>query len=200
MGLKAEVGQFLHCMYCTAVLRSCSAEGWGLLKLVLSPERVLKLHFCEVSKWLVSWGMTPIAPSSECTATYWACACHSCSWGKDCSLLLLLQRASSRMGRPQAQCSQPCLSQQSQLGCVGPAHMYKVSYFTVAPLLPEGPGCLVMWDSHTCCLLFCPFFLSSYKDLGKRVGKGETLQVFEATWLLMMNCSKEPTQGRETCF
>lgn len=49
VGLKADLGQFLHCMCCAAEqlsqLRSCSAEGWGLLKLVLSPECVLKLHF-----------------------------------------------------------------------------------------------------------------------------------------------------------
>lgn len=95
-------------------------------------------------------------------------------------LLTIAAPAASQQQDGQAPGSvQPAM--QSQLGCVGPAHMYKVSYFTVAPLLPEGPGCLVMWDSHTCCLLFCPFFLSSYKDLGKRVGKGETLQVFEAT-------------------
>lgn len=152
--------------------------------------------------------MTPTAPSSKCTGTYWASACHSCSWGKDCSLLLILPAESQgqELQAPGnatfscAPCSQPCTSQQSQSGCVGPAYMCEVSYFTGAPLLPERPGCPVMWDSHTCCLLFCPFFLSLYKDLGKRVGEGETLQVFEATWLLMMNCSKEPTQGRETCF
>lgn len=58
VGLKAELGQFLHCTCCTAEqlsqLRSCNAESWGLLKLVLLPEYVLKLHFCGVSKWLVS--------------------------------------------------------------------------------------------------------------------------------------------------
>lgn len=40
VGLKTELGQFLHFMCCTAEqlfwLRSSSAEGWALLRLVLS--------------------------------------------------------------------------------------------------------------------------------------------------------------------
>lgn len=45
------------------------------------------------------------------------------------------------------------------LSGAGPARMWKVSAFTAAPAAPlaAGPGWPVMWDSHTCCLLFCPF-------------------------------------------
>lgn len=64
----------------------------------------------------------------------------------------------------------------------GSAHVSGFLFQLPPPLPAEGPGCPVMWDSHTCCLLFCPFlrvFLSSYKDLKERVGEAE--RGFEAT-------------------
>lgn len=58
VGLKTELGQFLHFMCCTAEqlfwLRSSSAEGWALLRLVLSQNMYWNGSFWEVSKWLVT--------------------------------------------------------------------------------------------------------------------------------------------------
>lgn len=96
----------LHVLYSWTVVSAEKLRCWGLLKLVLSPV-YWNCSFCEVSKWLVSWGMTPIAPSSKCTVAHWASACHS-----------FPEKRTARSGRScskpavsYALCSQPSISQ-----------------------------------------------------------------------------------------
>lgn len=166
VGLKTELGQFLHGTCCTAEqlfwLRSCSAEGWALLRpcchracmerqflsgvmVVLRDDPDGRAHRDPLS-------LAPLLQAKGCCP---GCAARGRGWSPACS--------------------QPSLGLLVLPTCV----RFLISQ--CPPPLPEGPGCPVMWDSHTCCLLFCPFFLSSYKDLGRRVGEGEALQVFEAT-------------------
>lgn len=80
--------------------------------------------------------------------------------------------------------------------------MCKVYYFTASPptspLLTERLGlawCGIL--THAVCYS-APFWKFFFRPTKR--GWGEAKQLFEATWLSMINCNKKPAQGRETIF